>query len=212
MTAVSQRRNKSSLEQKQKFKLSKISCTANKLLWFLLRPTGKCGPFLALWLLPLYCCNIIAHNHFASSLTQHHPTVEARHTWLTVEEDTENSLILSGKVGHVMGQPCFAVDQGRRKVGALTFCGRSRSRFYRLGWGIHTVQRNGGGETGDFQGRKEGVYCKWKTKHFRTVIMELVRIRWLGVRFYSVSWSNSKCSSLSVSKVLCSLTLVCWPR
>lgn len=63
-----------------------------------------------------------------------------------------------------MRRSCFVAVRGKTDEGrvVLTFYGRSQNRFYRLGSGIRNGQLSGGGGggTGDFQGHKEGVYCK----------------------------------------------------
>lgn len=69
-----------------------------------------------------------------------------------------------------MSRSCFVAVLGKTDEGrvVLTFHGRSQSRFYRLSSGIRIGQLSGGGdETGDFQGHKEGVYCKAQQTFFR---------------------------------------------
>lgn len=59
---------------------------------------------------------------------------------------------------------------GGWKKDALTSYGRSRSRFYQQGWRIRSGQLSvDADETGDSQGRTEGVCCKGSQNIFRMV-------------------------------------------
>lgn len=104
----------------------------------------------------------------------------------------------------MMGGSLFIValnrwtDEGRV---ALTFYGKSWSRFCRHDRGIHSGQLIGGdgGETGDFRGRKAAVYCRGITKWL------------LGGNLASIKRRTQ--SAVGVSKpdvaLPCSLTLAC---